>query len=247
MNGTANGYEWVNAQLLHYDSIGNAFMSTFVISSGGWGPLLRDTLAATEIDKQPSPGANLGAFAYFAVGVVAFGFFLNNLFIGVLHESYMRLRSIDPEVGGMLMSGEDRRWNEFEQQLRAEGPVTDRPAPPRGGLRARFFQLAEGRAFEFCLTLTLLANAIMLCTQHAGEPRNLTRARAHSEVAFTVIYVVEIVVKLGGYGWRGFTSNSHDNVAAFCMLSSVIDSALYLSHTSCGHDTGAPHHTHAHI
>ncbi len=239
MNGTANGYEWVNAQLLHYDSIGNAFMSTFVISSGGWGPLLRDTLAATEIDKQPSPGANFGAFAYFAVGVVAFGFFLNNLFIGVLHESYMRLRSIDPEVGGMLMSGEDRRWNEFEQQLRAEGPVTDRPAPPRGGLRARLFQLAEGRAFEFCLTLTLLANAIMLCTQHAGEPRNLTRARAHSEVAFTVIYVVEIVVKLGGYGWRGFTSNSHDNVAAFCMLSSVIDSALYLSHTSCGHDTGA--------
>ena len=67
MNGTANGYEWVNAQLLHYDSIGNAFMSTFVISSGGWGPLLRDTLAATEIDKQPSPGANLGAFAYFCL------------------------------------------------------------------------------------------------------------------------------------------------------------------------------------
>ena len=98
------------------------------------------------------------------------------------------------------MSGEDRRWNEFEQQLRAEGPS---PTGRAAGLRARLFQLAEGRAFgsgrrSYSRTPSLCATA--------GSPQ--PHARGASPVAFTVIYVVEIVVKLGGYGWRGFTSNS---------------------------------------
>ncbi len=63
--GAPNGHEWVNVQLLHYDYIGNAFLCTFVLSSGGWGGLLQDALAATEVDRQPSPGANWGGACVF--------------------------------------------------------------------------------------------------------------------------------------------------------------------------------------
>ena len=126
------------------------------------------------------------------------------------------------------MSGEDRRWNEFEQQLRAQPPRhRERRRSPRGGrLRKRLFQLAEGRAFEFGLTLTLLANAVMLCTQHAGEPAR-PHARARARWRSPSSMWSRSSSSSGAAAGAGRTSNSHDNVAAFCMLSSVIDSALY--------------------
>jgi hypothetical protein len=52
-----NGHRWVNAALLHYDDIGHALLSTFVVSSGGWEFLLADALASTEVDHQVTSAA----------------------------------------------------------------------------------------------------------------------------------------------------------------------------------------------
>lgn len=103
-NGTRvdNGHEWTNRELMHYDNIGHAFLCTFAIAMGGWEALMRDLLASTEIDRQPSPGANWGAFMYFGTGVIFFSFFLNSLYVGVLHEQFMAIRSIHPNLDGQL-------------------------------------------------------------------------------------------------------------------------------------------------
>ena len=113
VSGAPNGYRWVNAPMLHYDSIGHAMLSTFVISSGGWEELLADALAMTELDHQPREKSSIWAAAYFLFGVFSFGFFLKNLFIGVLQSTYLRHRSIEYRSAGSEVSSEDRRWGEF--------------------------------------------------------------------------------------------------------------------------------------
>ena len=76
-------------------------------------------------------------------------------------------------------------------------------------------------------------------TQHADEPIALSDARLHSEVVFTALYIVEVVVKLSGYGVKGLMADSQDVIAVFCAFASVLDSALFLSESSCGEDAGA--------
>ena len=49
---------------------------------------------------QPGAYSNFWAFAYYVFGVAFFAFFLNNLFIGVVFETYMRLRAVDRSAEG---------------------------------------------------------------------------------------------------------------------------------------------------
>ena len=66
--------EWVNS-LYNFDSFGDALLSVFILSVGGWGELVQEGLAATEIDYSPEPYANTSPLVifYFFFGVAFFG------------------------------------------------------------------------------------------------------------------------------------------------------------------------------
>ena len=133
------------------------------------------------------------------LGPRALGFFIQvamlgqylviNLFIGVLHETYMRLGAVDPNVLGALQSREDRRWAEFEHKIRQERPITARPEP---SARARHacFKVAQSLAFDRAVTATLLLNAVMLCTMHDDEP-----------IALEGVACVEVTTRFA-QGWQ---------------------------------------------
>ena len=152
----------------------------------------------------------------------------------------MRLQSCHPVNKGQLQTTEDRRWSQFEKELRAVRPEKARPEPPAGEpARQRVWRVAQSARFDAAVTLILSANAVLLCTQHESEPAALARTRAHSEVGFTALYVLEVAVKLAAYGAEGFAADQQDNIAAFCCAASIVDSGLFLSGTSCGADSGA--------
>ena len=185
-SGAPNCYLWVNAPMLHYDSIGHALLSTFVISSGGWEGLLADALAMTELDHQPREKNSIWTAPYFLLGVFSFGFFLKNLFIGVLQSTYLRHRSLEfTSAHGLECSNEDRRWGEFEKMLREQRPqrvVGLGATAAVGSARRALWGLSTFQSFESAVTALLIANALLLCTQHAGEPATLVTTRDVAEV-----------------------------------------------------------------
>ena len=52
---------------------------------------------------------------YFLVGLFAFNFFLKNLFIALVFETYMHIRSISSS--GVWLSQKARRWNSYKKEL----------------------------------------------------------------------------------------------------------------------------------
>lgn len=57
----------------------------------------------------------LPAFWYFFVGIIVFGFYITNLFVGVMFEAFLSYKNMDQQ--GRLVSQEERRWRDYEKRL----------------------------------------------------------------------------------------------------------------------------------
>jgi voltage-dependent calcium channel T type alpha-1G len=68
-------------------------MSLFVLSSkDGWVGIMYSGLDATEVDKQPFENFNEWRLMYFISFLLLVGFFVLNMFVGVVVENFHRCR-----------------------------------------------------------------------------------------------------------------------------------------------------------
>lgn len=57
----------------------------------------------------------LKAFWYFFGGIIVFGFYITNLFVGVMFEAFLSYKNMDSK--GSLISQAERRWRDYEKRL----------------------------------------------------------------------------------------------------------------------------------
>lgn len=65
--------------------------------------------------SRPCLDDQLRAFWYFFLGVIVFGFYITNLFVGVMFEAFLSYKNMDSR--GRLISQEERRWRDYEKRL----------------------------------------------------------------------------------------------------------------------------------
>nr|XP_026690675.1 voltage-dependent T-type calcium channel subunit alpha-1G isoform X3 [Ciona intestinalis] len=84
--------QWVNRRY-NFDDVGQALMSLFVISSkDGWVEIMYHGIDATGIDQQPIRNSNPWMLLYFVSFLLIVGFFVLNMFVGVVVENFHRCR-----------------------------------------------------------------------------------------------------------------------------------------------------------
>ncbi len=60
-------------------------------------------------------GPQLKSFWFFFGGIIIFGFYITNLFVGVMFESFLGFKNMDSR--GVLISQAERRWRDYEKRL----------------------------------------------------------------------------------------------------------------------------------
>ena len=91
LNHTEN--RWIN-QKYNFDNLGQALMSLFVLSSkDGWVDIMYHGLDAVGLDKQPKQNYNEWRLVYFISFLLLVGFFVLNMFVGVVVENFHRCRA----------------------------------------------------------------------------------------------------------------------------------------------------------
>lgn len=86
------GYEWKNEKY-NFDDLVQALMSLFVLSSrDGWVNIMYTGLDAVGVDKQPITNYNEWRLLYFISFILLVGFFVLNMFVGVVVENFHRCR-----------------------------------------------------------------------------------------------------------------------------------------------------------
>ena len=89
--------------------------STFLFSAGGWGNTMFSAIESVGANYQPVTQNQPVWVLYFLVGVFGFNFFLKNLFIALVFETYMHIRSISST--GLWLSQKARRWESYKKEL----------------------------------------------------------------------------------------------------------------------------------
>lgn len=89
----------------HFDNIFAATQTLFYVALvSGWLDIMDATIAITEVDQQPVPGNHPGFATYYVLFHVCFGFFLLNLFIGVLSSAF------STQSGSNLVTSMQKKW-----------------------------------------------------------------------------------------------------------------------------------------
>lgn len=192
--------KWVNS-VYHYDNIFDSFVSAFVISLEGWSDQMRATMDIPDRpDYQPTTNNSPGSAVYFIVGTTTFSLYLVNLFIALVFDTYLLVKSTKPN--GLLMQADERRWLDYEKRLLSAQPRDVRP--PAQVTRKICFYI--GRADElrrFILVMITLNLVTIWCESWIIEQTNEGVA-VGINASFAVIFAVEAVIKLVGLGIDGY-------------------------------------------
>jgi voltage-dependent calcium channel T type alpha-1G len=78
----------------NFDNLGHALMSLFVLSSkDGWVGIMYTGVDAVGIDMQPVQNNNEWMLLYFISFLLLVGFFVLNMFVGVVIENFHKCRA----------------------------------------------------------------------------------------------------------------------------------------------------------
>jgi len=85
--------QWINSDY-NFDHLGQALLALFVISSkDGWVNIMYSGIDAVGVDKQPIENYNEWMLLYFISFLLLVGYFVINMFVGVIIENFQNCRA----------------------------------------------------------------------------------------------------------------------------------------------------------
>ncbi len=215
----AANYSWVNRPN-HFDNIGATFESLFVVATlEGWVEIMNWCLDITDVGQAPIENYSESFAFFYIVFTLLGGFFITNLFVGVLVEEFQQ------SSGSALMTEEQEKWARFElmchianQEVHKVDPqlVEDQIERMKTGtclysqLPLAIFRLSHSKAFESLVTVAIIANTAVMMAEHYPENDYWRYSLEILEVSFMILFTLEMFVHAISQGIPNYWS-SHWN------------------------------------
>eukprot|EP00756_Hemistasia_phaeocysticola_P039940 Hpha_TRINITY_DN16840_c2_g1::TRINITY_DN16840_c2_g1_i1::g.152421::m.152421 len=188
----------------HFDNVGSAMFSLFIMAIGDdWATLMYFGIDAT--GSNPKAGFRSGPVhnsspwmsLYFVLFVVIGQFFLMNLFVGVLINTFVKTK--ERETGQAELTSNQVSWIQA-QRLMLQTPLDPIiPTPAESDCCRQFcYFLSLNPAFERFVSIAICVNAILMGVSHYNEPAILSEFGQVSNIGFVAIFALEAIVKAIG-------------------------------------------------
>ncbi|KAL2887402.1 Calcium-channel protein cch1 [Ceratocystis lukuohia] len=213
----------------NFDNFGASMFTLFqIISQEGWIDVAFSTTSITEPGYQPISANRPGNAVFFVIYNLMSTVFVLTLFLSVFMRNYTE------QTGVAFLTTEQRSWLELRKILRQVSPSktthNDHAKPWRIWCHKRAIE-KRGVWYSFITTILVL-HLILLMTEYYQEPDSWTIGRDILFMVFSLIYVINISVRILGLGWTRFRRSSWDLYSLFVVSGSFITtSALLISST----------------
>jgi hypothetical protein len=194
----------------NFDDIFQAIRTVFEVATGeAWPDIMEPVVDSVGPGKPMQREANPLAALYFIIIQVACGFFLLELFTGVIIANYYQLK--EEAQGSGLLTEQQQKWVE-QMKLMLSINAARNMQRPAGEvmwlrrLRNRAFAVVISKAFEWAIMGVILLNTIVLAIRHYGENEDFVRAEERANDVFAAIFFVEAALKLAAFGPRQYFS-----------------------------------------
>ncbi|KAI9674671.1 MAG: calcium channel protein [Caeruleum heppii] len=229
----SNPYSWdilaprvVANPYYDFDNFGGALFILFqIVSQEGWTDVMWQAESVTGVNRQPRAFASRGNAVFFVVFNLLGAVFVLTLFVSVFMRNYTE------QTGVAFLTAEQRSWLELRKLLRQISPSKRPSNKPHQQWRSWCYRQAvkkHGR-WQRLITLLLFLHLILLLMEFYPEVPWWNRTRDFIFVAFTVMYISNIIIRIIGLTWTRFRKSSWDLYSLFAVGGTTITTALLLS------------------
>ncbi|XP_074485718.1 voltage-dependent T-type calcium channel subunit alpha-1H-like [Sebastes fasciatus] len=216
------GYRWVRRKY-NFDNLGQALMSLFVLScKDGWVSIMYDGLDAVAVDQQPVRNNNPWMLLFFISFLLIVSFFVLNMFVGVVVENFHKCRQQQEEEEARLR--EEKRQKRLEKRRRRaqEKPYYADYSP----LRRSIHTVCTSHYLDLFITIIIFTNLITMSMEHYNQPQYFEEILKYCNYVFTVVFVIESILKLIAFGLRRFFKERWNQLDLAIVLMSIMGITL---------------------
>ncbi|XP_055047447.2 voltage-dependent T-type calcium channel subunit alpha-1H [Misgurnus anguillicaudatus] len=222
-------YKWVRRKY-NFDNLGQALMSLFVLScKDGWVNIMYDGLDATGVDQQPKRNHNPWMLLYFISFLLIVSFFVLNMFVGVVVENFHKCRQDQEEEEARLR--EEKRQRLLEKKRRSKekcgSEAQQRPYyADYSPARLYIHTLCTNHYLDLFITCIIGINVVTMSIEHYNQPPYLDEALKYCNYVFTIVFIIEALLKLVAFGFRRFFKDRWNQLDLAIVLLSIMGITL---------------------
>ncbi|CAI7660877.1 unnamed protein product [Penicillium glandicola] len=212
-----------------FDNFGNSLFILFqIVSQEGWIDVQERAMGITGTMTQPedliAPENGLFFVVFNLLGAV----FVLTLFVSVFMRNYTE------QTGVAFLTAEQRSWLELRKLLRQISPSKRSFDDESRKFRLWCYRISvkkHGR-WAWFVTCVLVVHLLLLVLEYYPEPAWWEVTRGIIFLAFMVVYLANVFIRLIGLGWHRFSRSSWDLFSLIAVPGAFITSILDIGYTS---------------
>eukprot|EP01062_Namystynia_karyoxenos_P002769 TRINITY_DN1097_c0_g2_i1.p1 TRINITY_DN1097_c0_g2~~TRINITY_DN1097_c0_g2_i1.p1 ORF type:complete len:2446 (+),score=704.96 TRINITY_DN1097_c0_g2_i1:141-7478(+) len=193
-------YRWKNYHS-HFDHVGASLLTLFEVTTlEGWVTVMYLGMDGVDHDRAPVKNHQAYMVSFFILFIVVGSFFVVNLFVSVLLDSYYGEKK---KRGGekLLLSETQKKWMEsYYAVVKGARKPQHFHYKRTSNLRTIMRRFVSRRWFEIGIQVCIALNIVVLATEYYEQPSWLKDFQDVANLVFILIFTVEAAIKLYAYG-----------------------------------------------
>ena len=218
-------YYWRNSHV-NFDNTLNGFMALFMVGTyEGFEGVMMDSVDSVGFDMQPIFENRFYAFYFYALFIMLGAFFALNLVITAVIDTFQAQKAgadKKKQTDGIPFTNRQERLMLVTLAILQKKPQKMKD-PPQEGLQAICYKIADSSYFQVFIIVLILLNTICYTLKWHGMDTNISVTVFWLNVTFTILYLLEAIIKIYGMRMWYFTDswNKFDFGIVFISLVSL--------------------------
>ncbi|KAI0822128.1 Ion transport protein-domain-containing protein [Trametes gibbosa] len=187
-----------------FDTFRQSLLILFeIVSLEGWIDVLGVATSVTGEGQQPQTNASVGNSIFFLIYNLLGGVVIFTLFVSII------IGNFTSKTGSALLTQAQREWIDLQKLIKRQRPSKRPKTRPTWAIRQWCYDRAVHKHgwWHRMMTVLYTLHVIALMTQTFTPQHLLDEIRSDFFIFVTVIYVVDIIVRMFGLGWTSYSAN----------------------------------------
>ncbi|XP_069731821.1 voltage-dependent L-type calcium channel subunit alpha-1S [Phaenicophaeus curvirostris] len=204
----------------HFNNVFSAMMSLFTVSTfEGWPELLYKAIDTNAEDRGPIYNYRVEIAMFFIIYIILIAFFMMNIFVGFVIVTFQEQG--ESEYKNCELNKNQRQCVQYALKAR---PL--RRYIPKNPYQYQIWYVVTSSYFEYLMFFLILLNTICLGMQHYNQSAEMNHVSDILNVAFTVLFTLEMILKLMAFKAKGYFGDPWNVFDFLIVIGSIIDVIL---------------------
>ncbi|XP_041474173.1 voltage-dependent T-type calcium channel subunit alpha-1I-like isoform X5 [Lytechinus variegatus] len=240
--------EWINQQY-NFDNLAQALVALFVLASkDGWVDIMYNGIDAVGVDQQPQRDHNEWLILYFISFLLIVGFFVLNMFVGVVVENFHKCREEQAaeELNQRIEKRQLKLQKARQSKAAAAAGVTIYVDPSElanmtpeerancqiGSLEQPYYinysktrmsvhNIVMSKYFDLVVAAIIFLNVITMALEFYMMPQVMIDVMTYLNYIFTAVFILEALLKIFALGIKRYFKDGWNQLDITIVLLSI--------------------------